>query len=62
MEIEIIIYKESGKYYTDERMTVPECLQPWDYKDYIIDNLEGRYKGMFLTSYYPNEVPFLLKL
>lgn len=59
---ELTIYKQSGKWYTDEFMTIPDSIGFLDYSKYIKQKLNGRFDGMFLTSTYPNDVPFLLKL
>jgi len=61
-ENELIIYKESGKYYTREIMNIPKIIEFWDFEKYIKEKLNGRFEGMFLTSTYHNDVPFLLKL
>lgn len=41
MELKITIYKESGKYYTDEIINHEKDLQPWseEYREFLRNNL-----------------------
>lgn len=41
MELKITIYKESGKYYTDEVIKHKKDLQPWseEYREFLKSNL-----------------------
>lgn len=58
--IKCIVFKSSGKYYTDEAVIIPDGIQDWDIPDRI---REGRMiPDMYYMGYtMKHEVPFLVK-
>ena len=61
MEIELTFFKETGKYYTEEAITLPDNINFLDIKDYIREHYrkENRLLGMTAYGTYKNDVPFL---
>ncbi len=50
MEVKVIFFKETGKYYTEENINVPaEVKQVYEIIDWLKENVKD-YKGMHLVA------------
>lgn len=64
MKIELVFFRESGTYYTEETLEIPN-LYSWEYKEFIkhqYENVQNRLRGMTCHGHYENEEPFLCKI
>lgn len=63
MDIKVIFFKESGKYYTEETVSLPsDVVEVFQVVDWLKANTHG-YRGMYLVAMLdemPNGYPILI--